>query len=37
MAARRLSLARTPLFWQPEGWQERSGKAVSLRENHEEG
>jgi len=29
MAARRLSFARTLLFPQAEGWQERSGKAVS--------
>jgi len=36
MAARRFSFARTALFRQAKGWQERSGKAVSLRENHEE-
>ena len=34
MAARRLYLARTPIFRQGKGWQERSRKAVSLQENH---
>jgi len=36
MGTRRLSIDRRLLFWQAEGWQERSGEAVSLRENHEE-